>query len=110
MVRSLRLVTSIAALSLLSASACTVYSTPGPATEAEVVEAPPPPADPPPEPAPPPPSTEHVWVPSYQRWNGHAYAVERGHYERRPHPGSRYVRGHWERRGRHQVWVDSHWE
>jgi len=50
------------------------------------------------------------WVGGYQRWNGHAYLLEKGHYERRPHANAKYVAGHWEERGRGRVWVDAHWE
>lgn len=104
------LMMSFVALNCVAMGACTVYSTPAPAT-AEVVEEPPPePAPPPAEVVPPPPSPEHVWIPAYHRWNGRAYVVVRGHYERRPRANARYERGHWERRGRGKVWVDGRWD
>jgi hypothetical protein len=80
--------------------------------QTEVVEAPPPPPPPPPgEPAPPPPpGPDYQWIAGYQHWNGHGYGWERGHYERRPHPGARYNEGHWEDRGRGHVWVEGRWD
>jgi hypothetical protein len=96
---------------------CYVGPGPGPAPpppppqQAEVVEAPPPPPPPESEPAPPPPpGPDYGWVPGYQRWNGHSYYWERGHYDRRPHAGSRWNAAHWEGRGRGQVWVDGRWD
>src|ERR1039457_1554054 len=42
------------------------------------------------------------------RWNGHDYEVQRGHYERKPHPNAQYVAGHWEKRDRGHTWVEGH--
>jgi hypothetical protein len=84
---------------------------PPPPQQTEVVEAPPPPPPPESEPAPPPPpGPDYGWVAGYQRWNGHGYAWERGHYEHRPHAGARWNGAHWEERGRAHVWVEGRWE
>jgi hypothetical protein len=117
--RNLRLLSLLLAVGAAPLGGC--YIEPGPppppppsaepVAQTEVIEAPPAPPPPPaPEPPPPPPSPEHVWVASYYRWDGHHYGLERGHYERRPRANARYVGGHWEHRGKGQVWVDGRWE
>jgi hypothetical protein len=96
-------------------SACYVESGTAPPAqvasgEVLVAEPPPPPPAPVEAAPPPPPAADTEWVPGYQRWNGHGYQYERGHYEHRPRASARWVAGHWERRGRGSAWVDAHWE
>lgn len=93
------------------AAGCYVQAEPvAPAAEGEVVYTEPP-APPPPvaEPVPQPPAVGMVWVGGYQRWDGHRYVWERGHYDRPPHAKAHFVPGHWEARGRGRVWVNGHW-
>jgi hypothetical protein len=99
--RKTQLLVAVATLAFSGALGCYVSTDP------------PPPAPPPPpvEPAPPaPPAPDQEWVVGYYRWDGRAYAWERGHYERRPHPGARWNPGHWEARGRGKVWIEARWE
>jgi hypothetical protein len=94
---------SIAALTLAFASGCTVYERPA-ATQATMIPASEPDMGPPPQ------GNDQVWIEKQRRWDGQGYVIEHGHYERRPHRGAQYVRGHWEMRRSHRVWVESHWE
>ncbi len=112
--RKSRLFVAVVAVMAGGSMGCYVSSDPpppaAPAQETVVEEAP---APPPPvvEPAPPPPpAPDQEWVVGYYGWNGRAYEWRRGHYERRPHAGARFVTGHWERRGRGQVWIEARWE
>lgn len=109
----------LAALVALPALAgCYVESGPGaspppPPPQQTVVAEPAPPPPPPPQPDPPPPpapGADYQWIAGYQRWNGHGYQWERGHYEHRPHPGAQYQSAHWEQQGRNHVWVDGRWQ
>ena len=90
------------------AMGCTVYTRPPPDTVVEVSDAPPPPPAEV-EVVPPSPGVEYVWIGGHQRWTGQRYVWERGHYDRRPNRNARFVRAHWEHRGRATVWVDGHW-
>jgi hypothetical protein len=84
---------------------------PPPQQQTEVVESPPPPPPPQPDPPPPPaPGPDYEWIGGYQRWNGHGYGWEKGHYEHRPHSGARWQQAHWEQHGRQHVWVEGRWD
>jgi hypothetical protein len=57
--------------------------------------------------APPPPVVEHygapphpgwVWVPGFQRWDGHGYRWTHGHWAHPPHPGAVWVPESYEHR------------
>lgn len=84
---------------------------PPPPQQTTVVEEEPPPPPPPQQDPPPPPAPgpDYEWVAGYQRWNGHGYGWERGHYEHRPHAGARWQGAHWEQHGRQHVWVEGRW-
>jgi hypothetical protein len=90
------------------AAGCTVYTTPPAQTEMAYAETPPPPPAPLVEVIPVTPGPEYVWVPGRHEWNGHRYVWIGGRYDRDPRRDARYVRGHWEHRGRVTVWVDGH--
>jgi hypothetical protein len=49
------------------------------------------------------PSRRHVWVSGYHRWDGHAYAWERGRWEVPPRERAVWVAPRW--RHRHDGWV-----
>jgi hypothetical protein len=55
------------------------------------------------------PSRQHVWVSGYQRWDGNAYAWQRGRWEQPPHARGRWVPHHYVRRGGGYVFVEGHW-
>jgi hypothetical protein len=58
---------------------------------------------------PPRPSPAHVWVGEEWREEGHGYKYAGGHWEAPPHPGARWVPGHWARDRRGEVWIRGHW-
>ena len=57
----------------------------------------------------PPPSPRHVWVPGYQRWDGHAYHWSGGRWVLPPRPRAVWVPGRWESRPGGYVWVGGRW-
>jgi len=109
--RSNLLISSLC-VAVMYTAGCYVETGPAvaPAADGEVVVAdPPPPPAPVVEPPPPPaPAPDMIWVAGAHRWDGRGYVYDRGHYERPPRAGSRYVAGHWEARGRGKVWVNGH--
>jgi hypothetical protein len=58
---------------------------------------------------PPPPGPGWGWRGGYWRWGGHAYMWAPGRYVRVPHPGARWIPGHWVHHPRGWVWVGGHW-
>jgi hypothetical protein len=55
------------------------------------------------------PSRDHVWVPGFHRWDGHAYAWERGHWELPPRAHARWVAPRWEHRGKEWRFREGRW-
>ena len=55
------------------------------------------------------PSRGHVWVPGYQRWDGHAYAWTPGRWEQPPRPRAHWVAHHWVHQRGGWVLVEGHW-
>ena len=55
------------------------------------------------------PSKDHVWVPGYQRWNGHAYAWEKGRWEMPPRPHAKWVAPKWEHKGDGWAFTEGRW-
>ncbi len=55
------------------------------------------------------PSRDHVWIPGYQRWDGHAYQWEAGRWEKPPHPHAVWVAPKWQHRRDGWVLVEGHW-
>lgn len=74
--------------------------------QAVIVVAPPPPIVERPGPLP---GARYVWIPGYQRWNGHAYVWVRGHYVIAPHPGAVWVPAHYVHRPGGYVFIAGHW-
>jgi len=106
-----RLVARLSLFSALVVGGCYVETGPPPASDPSYVAVPPPAPPPPaPEAAPPPPSGDSAWIPAAHRWNGHAYEVQHGHYEKKPRPEAQYVAGHWEKRGGGHNWIEGHWQ
>jgi len=50
-----------------------------------------------------------VWVDGYQRWDGRAYAWERGRWVRPPRPHARWVRPRWVHRRHGWVFIEGRW-
>ena len=55
------------------------------------------------------PSKKHVWVGGYQKWNGNAYAWERGRWEEPPHARGVWVAPRYVKRRDGYVFVEGHW-
>jgi hypothetical protein len=70
---------------------------PVPATQVEVVPAPPGPT--------------HVWVPGHWAWRGprRGYVWVPGRYALPAHPGYVWIPGHWAQGPAGWVWVEGHW-
>jgi len=55
------------------------------------------------------PSRQHVWIGGYHRWDGNAYAWERGRWEAPPRPGAHWVAPRWNHRHDGYVFVEGRW-
>jgi hypothetical protein len=55
------------------------------------------------------PSPNHVWVGEEWREDHGNYRYVGGHWDVPPHPGERWIPGHWAREGRGEFWVGGHW-
>ncbi len=55
------------------------------------------------------PGAEHVWVGGYQRWDGHAYAWEKGRWEKPPHAHAVWVAPKYTHHGNGYVFTEGHW-
>jgi len=55
------------------------------------------------------PGRGYVWVPGYQRWDGHAYAWEPGRWDMPPRPRARWEAHHWVKRHGEWVFVEGRW-
>lgn len=55
------------------------------------------------------PSREHVWIGGYHRWDGNAYAWEKGRWEAPPRPRAHWVAPRWQHRHDGYVFVEGRW-
>ena len=55
------------------------------------------------------PGPAHVWIGEEWREEGHVYKYEGGHWAVPPHPGARWVPGHWAHERRGEFWIRGHW-
>ena len=55
------------------------------------------------------PSKDHVWVSGFHRWDGRAYAWEKGHWELPPRPHAKWVAPKWEHRRDEWVFREGRW-
>ncbi len=58
---------------------------------------------------PPAPSRFHVWVDEDWVPQGGTYAWHGGYWAAPPHPGARYIPGHWRDTRRGAIWIQGHW-
>ena len=98
----------LAFTTLMTLSACRVYTegtSAGVSAEVVVREPPPPPRE---EVIVAAPSPRHVWIPGHWQWNGRWIWIA-GHWERPPSRMTTWVPGHWAARGNEWLWVPGHW-
>ena len=55
------------------------------------------------------PGPDFVWIRGYHRWDGAAYVWVPGRWERRPHPGARWVDGRWVHHRNGWYWREGRW-
>jgi hypothetical protein len=55
------------------------------------------------------PGRDYVWVNGYQRWDGNAYAWNRGRWDRPPRPHARWEAHRWVHRRDGWVMMEGHW-
>jgi hypothetical protein len=55
------------------------------------------------------PGPRYVWIPGYQRWNGHGYVWVRGHYVVAPHPGAVWIPATYVARSGGYIFIAGHW-
>ena len=55
------------------------------------------------------PSRNHVWIGGYHRWDGNAYAWEKGRWEAPPRPHAVWVAPRYTHRRDGYVFVEGHW-
>jgi hypothetical protein len=55
------------------------------------------------------PSPNHVWVGEEWHEDHGGYKYAGGHWAVPPHPGERWIPGHWGHEGRGEFWVSGHW-
>lgn len=56
------------------------------------------------------PSPRHSWVAGEYAWRGGQYVYTDGYWAQPPHPGNRWVEGHWKNSRRGWVWIPGHWK
>jgi hypothetical protein len=104
----------VACLAGLFVAGCNVYVRPAGVAvvapgEVEVTSAPP--AAPPyPEVVTAAPGPEFIWIGGVWTWGGRGWVWERGHWDRRPHPGAIWVPHHYEYRNGRHVFVRGGWK
>ena len=55
------------------------------------------------------PSNRHVWVGGYHKWDGNAYAWEKGRWEEPPHARGVWVAPRYVKRRDGYVFMEGHW-
>jgi len=55
------------------------------------------------------PGPTHVWIDEEWREEGNGYVYAGGHWEVPPHPGERWIPGHWAHHDRGEYWIRGHW-
>jgi hypothetical protein len=55
------------------------------------------------------PSPQHVWIAGYHRWDGNAYAWEKGHWEVPPRAHAKWVAPRWNHRRDGYVFAEGFW-
>lgn len=55
------------------------------------------------------PSGDHIWVGGYHRWDGRAYAWEKGRWEKPPHAHAVWVAPKYTHHANGYVFTDGHW-
>ena len=56
------------------------------------------------------PSPRHVWIEEEWEPRGGTYVFVGGRWAEPPHPGMRWIPGHWAQRPRGEVWIPGHWK
>ena len=55
------------------------------------------------------PSPRHVWVNGEYVWRSGEYIYTEGYWAEPPHPGYRWIEGHWKETRRGWRWIPGHW-
>lgn len=56
-----------------------------------------------------PPSPRHIWIGEEWSPQGNAYVFAGGRWAEPPHPGARWVPGHWKDTPHGTIWRPGHW-
>lgn len=55
------------------------------------------------------PGRNYVWIPGYQRWDGHGYDWSPGRWEQRPRANARWQAHKWKHQRDGWIFVEGHW-